>query len=239
MDLIVKLASSLTSDQKIADGVTGIPDNWPVESYPYTGNVPDGFEQMTDVDMQALKDNNQAAYDAWLQALRPITPTSQSVTISNVPVVTTQFELKDKTLKLVSSSQVVDSNGQAILLIKIPGAPNLTGDQTLPGRFLSAGMAWFSSPANDDRVAGVYFTDEDNLLGQGVGFVVGSYTEDELDTAFKGWYIPQPRNYMECESIGFYGFAAAGFYIKIIGQSGNGFVEGKKFYMNLEWGKKE
>jgi hypothetical protein len=87
MDLIVKKASSLTSEEKIALGINGIPDNWPVESYPYTGTVPSGFEQMTDSALEALKANNQAAYDAWVAPMHPvINLPPESVTVSNLPI---------------------------------------------------------------------------------------------------------------------------------------------------------
>lgn len=72
MDYIIKRASSLTAEEKTVLGITGIPADWPVESYPYTGNVPSLFEQISDTDLDILKNNNRAAYDAWLQAMRPI-----------------------------------------------------------------------------------------------------------------------------------------------------------------------
>lgn len=70
MDLIVKPALALSAEEKAAMGITGIPEAWPIESYPYTGTVPSGFTQMTDVEFDALKANNQAAYDAWLAAIK-------------------------------------------------------------------------------------------------------------------------------------------------------------------------
>ena len=68
MNLIVKQASALSSDELAAEGLTGIPTDWPIESALYTGSVPDGYTEMTDIDMQVLKDNNQTAYDAWVQS---------------------------------------------------------------------------------------------------------------------------------------------------------------------------
>lgn len=83
MDLLVKKASALSSDDLAAEGLTGIPADWPIESFPYVGqSIPDGFEQMTDTDMQALKDNNQAAYDAWLNSLRPLPAATQPTPVS-------------------------------------------------------------------------------------------------------------------------------------------------------------
>lgn len=90
MELIVKQASALNSDELAALGITGIPPAWPIESYPYDGvDCPEGFTVMSDTDMQTIKDNNQAAYDAWLQSLRPIVqqPPASPVNPDNVPIV--------------------------------------------------------------------------------------------------------------------------------------------------------
>lgn len=72
MDLIVKQASALSVEEKATLGITGIPEAWPIETYPYVDTVPDGFTLMTDVELDSIKANNQASYDAWLQSLRPI-----------------------------------------------------------------------------------------------------------------------------------------------------------------------
>jgi catechol 2,3-dioxygenase-like lactoylglutathione lyase family enzyme len=72
MDWIIKKASTLTEDEKAVIGITGIPNDWPIESYPFGGTVPDGFEQISEENLAILKANNQAAYDAWVQSKRPI-----------------------------------------------------------------------------------------------------------------------------------------------------------------------
>ena len=89
MDLIVKKASTLTDNEKISLGILGIPNEWPIESFPYSGTVPTGFELMTDSALVQLKTNNQAAYDAWLNALRPIVqdPPPSPVNAQNIPYV--------------------------------------------------------------------------------------------------------------------------------------------------------
>jgi hypothetical protein len=228
MDYIIKKASSLTSEELTALGITGIPQDWPIESYLYNNVVPNGFEQISDTDLEQLKANNQAAYDAWLQSLRPIIEASSPEPL----VVQTLFEAKDKTLKLVSTCGQVDENGDITLEVKIPGILGVDD-----GRFLSGGMAWFSKRHDDDRVCGVYFVDIDGLLGT-PGAIIGSYTEDELDEPFRGWRVP-PIGHIVAETIGFYGHAPSGFYIRICGKSGDGYQEGKKLYINFEWGKVE
>ena len=72
MDYAIKRASALTAEDLAAKGLTGIPADWPVEIYPYEDPLLDGFERITDEDLALLGANNQASYDAWLQALRPI-----------------------------------------------------------------------------------------------------------------------------------------------------------------------
>lgn len=152
---------------------------------------------------------------------------------SNLPKeVVTQFEKRDKTIKLAHAKGSVDENGMVTLLLKIPGSVG-SGD----GRWLSSGTAFFDVHTPGDKILGVYFTDEDNILGQGSGFVVGSYTDDDSPEENRGWAIP-PIGWVNAEAIGGYGFAPAGFYIKIIAKK-EGDSPAGNFYCNLEWGKIE
>ena len=146
--------------------------------------------------------------------------------------VVTRFEERDKTLKMAHGHADVQQDGTATILLKIPGTPG-SGD----GRWLSSGMAFFDNWVAGDMILGVWFTDEDNLLGNGAGFLVGSYTDDDMDSDMQGWHIP-PIGHIEAEAIGGYGFAPAGFYIKIIGKKGGTITTGK-LYCNFEWGKVE
>jgi hypothetical protein len=91
MDYIIKKASELTAEEQAALGITGIPQEWPIEKFPYTDVVPPKFIFITESDLIELIYNNQAAYDAWLQSLRPLPPpiTPQPVTVENtLPVPT-------------------------------------------------------------------------------------------------------------------------------------------------------
>ena len=91
MDYIIKKALSLTSEEKTNRGITGIPDNWPIEKYPYVDSVPENFELISEEDLEILIDSNQISYDVWLQSLRPVmTPISniQQVSVQNQPNVT-------------------------------------------------------------------------------------------------------------------------------------------------------
>lgn len=231
MDYIVKKASALTTEEQDDKGLTGIPQEWPVEIYKYTEqDIPAGFTVMADTDITELKNNNQASYDAWIANLHPVLPPPAPP----APIeVVTQFERRDKVVKLASAGADVDANSMATILIKIPGTPNSGA-----GRWIDGGTAWFDEQHKDDRIMSVEFTDEDNLLGYGAGTVVGTYTDTELDSAQQGWRIPNKRGMIEVIAMGGYGFAPAGFYMKITGKKGGGLTTGT-LYMNVMWGKVE
>lgn len=124
MDYIVKQASALTEEEKSTLGISGIPDNWPIEIYPYVGDVPTNFTLMSQEEYELLKINNQAAYDAWVNALRPIiTPVIQPQPV----VVQSQPAFKAKTLpdgkklfKRVTGIQQSLTIGQNIIEFVIP-----------------------------------------------------------------------------------------------------------------------
>lgn len=157
------------------------------------------------------------------------TPLPQNV----IAEVVTQFEKRDKTLKLAHGSADIDAEtGVGTILIKIPGIPG-SGD----GRWISSGIAFFDNHTPGDLIFGVYFTDEDNLMGYGAGAVIGSYTDDDVDEPCRGWAIP-PSGWVRCEAIGGYGFAPSGIYIKIIGKKA-GEAPAGKVYCNFEWGKQD
>lgn len=145
--------------------------------------------------------------------------------------VVTQFEKRDKTLKLCKGSAEVGEDGTATVLLKVPGVPGSND-----GRWISRGVAFFDEHSPGDAIVGVYFIDHDNILGYGIDFIVGSYTEDELDEANKGWWI-QPNGFVIAESLGGYGFGPAGLYMQLIGKKGSGTTGTLR--VNLEWGKSE
>lgn len=88
MNYLIKQAFSLTSEEQAAIGITGIPQNWPIEKYDYTDQeVPALFSIMTDTELSELRYNNQAAYDSWLAAksvAAPI-PAPLQVVVSSTP----------------------------------------------------------------------------------------------------------------------------------------------------------
>lgn len=183
------------------------------------------FDGPLEIDCCVLKDNGEDQTDFETNYLAN---TNQSPT----PQVITQFEKRDKTIKLSHGETDVDESGNAIILLKIPGIAG-SGD----GRWISSGIAFFDTHTPGDKVTGVYFTDEDNILGYGAGFIVGSYTDDEVPEINRGWAIP-PTGWVKAEALGGYGFAPAGFYIKVIAFKAGASPSGK-FYCNWEWGKVE
>ena len=65
VDYIIKKASILSDDERAILGLTGIPSDWPIEQYVYIDSVPEGFEQISEDNLIALKSENQSAYDYW------------------------------------------------------------------------------------------------------------------------------------------------------------------------------
>jgi hypothetical protein len=148
--------------------------------------------------------------------------------------VTTQFELRNKTIKIVNLSGTVGSDGTVTVQLIVPGTPNPTGNPALDGRWISGGVAFFDIATAGDIVTSVHFVDIDNISGAGAGTVIGSYTEDAAPTGNQGWYIPPIHGQVVADAIGGYGFAPAGYYIVITAKKGGGLTTGT-FYCNLEW----
>lgn len=151
--------------------------------------------------------------------------------INSGPVnVVTQFESTKYTLKLACVCQAVGDDGTATILFKIPGTPG-----GADGRYINAAEAFFDVATPGDRITGAWFVDHDNMLGSGIDTVVGSYTDDLAPSDNQGWYLPPNRGFVKAETIGFYGFAPSGFYIKIVGKKGASLTTGT-LYVNFEWG---
>jgi hypothetical protein len=69
MNFLVRIASTYTADEQANMGITGIPSYWPIFIIPYvSGEVPNNYSVMTDVELAALKAANQAAYNTWALA---------------------------------------------------------------------------------------------------------------------------------------------------------------------------
>lgn len=143
--------------------------------------------------------------------------------------VTTQFEKNDKTLKMCSAAQDFDSNGDAVMSIKVPGT---YGTDV---RFISGGELWTSDQHKNDRVLEVSVVDVDNVLGYGANTVIQTYHDTDVPSDQQGWRIPFKRGQVDAETIGGYGVIPAELYLTIKVTSGHGNATGTA-YVNIEWG---
>ena len=66
MNYLIRKASTYTSEEQAALGITGIPNDWPIEIIAVVDPIPDNYILISDVDLVQLKADNQSAYDAWV-----------------------------------------------------------------------------------------------------------------------------------------------------------------------------
>lgn len=182
-------------------------------------------------------------------------------------IVTTQFELNNKDLKLAKAMCSVDETGLGVSAIKIPGTVGSTD-----GRYVAGGFA-ISADYNADDYVTVRIEDTDRNIAmalalasnpeaisplddatvQGLGIIPGygafpsypivkSYTDDDFTSINQGWYFWPNANgstgFADVEPIGGYGFIPAGFYIVFNYQRPPGIITGS-CRINYYWGKLE
>lgn len=148
------------------------------------------------------------------------------------PVVTTQEEKNDKTLKL-SGAIANFSSGTAVISIQVPGTPG-SGD----GRWAAGGYCFADNWVIGDRVTKVQVVDTDNLMGLGAGTVLKEYYDSEMPSANQGWYFyPAHSNTgeIEIDPIGGYGFIPAGLYLEIHASC----TSATKLVADIWWAKEE
>lgn len=145
----------------------------------------------------------------YVQPLNLTTP----VIVQNVPIVTTQYELDDKDLKLARAMATINpSTLSATIALQIPGTFGSTD-----GRYVAGGYAISEDYDKDDYIT-VRIIDTDRLIAQAIQAaeslstmptdaqiqamgtipnfgafpaypVVKSYTDDDLPAANQGWYF--------------------------------------------------
>lgn len=136
MDWIIKKASVLSTEEKELLGIIGIPDNWPIEAYPYTGTIPDLFEQISDENLAILKGNNKAQYDAWLYSKMPLPPQpapllvelSEPKSAENIPLFK---QIYSDSSKIFKSRSFVFTTGEYGSLVNHDSDGNDIGDGDL------------------------------------------------------------------------------------------------------------
>jgi hypothetical protein len=154
---------------------------------------------------------------------------------SPVNSVRTQFEQVAYLLQM-SHMSILDvaprTTGTATLQI-----PGTFGGLNPPanGRYIDEGMAWFTPGCDGDIVTQIAIVDNDNILGQGAGFVCGTYCDTQVPTANQGWAL-HPVFPTEVSTLGWYGFIPSGLYLVIaVTRSATATVNGN-FYCNIKWG---
>lgn len=183
-------------------------------------------------------------------------------------IVTTQFELNNKDLKLAKAMCNVDPiTYMGTSSIKIPGT---FGSED--GRYVAGGYA-ISGDYNPDDYVMVRILDTDRNVAmalalasdpaattplsdatvQGMGVIPGfgsfpsypivkSYTDDDFSSENQGWYFWPNANgstgFADVEPIGGYGFIPAGFYVVFTYQRPTGIATGS-CRVNYYWGKME
>lgn len=134
------------------------------------------------------------------------------------------------TLLMVRAKVTTDGTGAATILLKVPGTIGLVGARKMDG-----GLGWFNTPHADDTFM-ISHTDEDNILGYGAGFQIGTYADQDVMMANRGWYIPFHKKYAEIHKMSeVHGDLIGGCYLKVTLQKGDNSVD--VFRTNIEWGK--
>lgn len=177
--------------------------------------------------------------------------------VQETTLVTTQYELNDKDLKLARGECAIDPDTKsATVYIPVPAG----------GRYMAGGDGFLDSFDWGDYAI-VDIEDKDRLLAHLAGIemslgrdatdeemqaaseftaypIVKSFTDYALNASNQqGWYFwPEPINQtsygvIEVEPIGGYGFVPEGFYIKIKAIRAN--MTTGMFRCNVFWGKKE
>lgn len=139
------------------------------------------------------------------------------------------------TLKIARCKQSENADGVYTATIKIPGTVTKPA-KSIDGRVISGGRAWFEAPHKDDRVE-IHITDEDNIMGAGAGYVVGSYTDNEMVAECRGWWICEHIKYLDIRELVSTGFVDSGFYLKVIATAGDARTT-DTFRLNIKWGKR-
>lgn len=137
--------------------------------------------------------------------------------LSNIPLesrVVTHFELDDKRLQLASAVAQFDQNGEAEILVQVPGEFN----PSVPSRYMAGGYANIDRYTFGDRMYAVDLVDVDNILGMGADTVITSFCDVDLPEEKQGWRFwasEGGEGEIEIEPIG--GFAAipGGLYIRV------------------------
>jgi hypothetical protein len=136
---------------------------------------------------------------------------------SNVPLesrVITHFEMDDKRLQLASDVSDFDVNGEAEILVQVPG----TFNPSVPSRYMAGGYANIDQYTFGDRMYAVDLVDVDNILGMGANTVLTSFCDVDLPEDQQGWRFwasEGGEGEIEIEPIGGFAQIPGGLYIRV------------------------
>ena len=163
-------------------------------------------------------------------------------------------QLNERTLKACCTQAVANSSGFAEILIKVPGSFEGTDGEIEPpndGRFIEYGLAFFKNPEHGDKITAIEIVDEDRILAylygelsdeqmQGLipGYpVLGSYSDDQMDAANRGWYMIK-NGETKVDAANGPGFLPSEMYLRIRAQKAAGSsVMADTLYVNFKWSK--
>lgn len=134
-------------------------------------------------------------------------------------------------LQMVTGKIQLDGSGEGSMAIKIPGTVGDPGARTVEG-----GSGWFETPNHDDLVK-ISLVDNDNIIGSGSGYEVGTFHDAEVPAANQGWRIPYHDGVLRIDKIAESTRLMGGLYLNIDAKTGDGTAD--VFRFNIKWGKPE
>lgn len=171
------------------------------------------------------------------------TNTAHAVDLASVAVVqiggpnevVTQAEKNDKDKKLAKGKVVVTIGQLGVIILKIPGAPNLDGDgnpvDSPNDRWINGGVLMCNQAQEDDWI------EIDVLAPDGIT-VVKTFTEEaEGNDAKNGWWMdPVTKLAKLITPSPAHGYA--GFYLRLTYHASNAGTE-RHVFLNIDWDQKE
>ena len=126
---------------------------------------------------------------------------------------------------LMAKGEATTVSGVASVFFKVPSDREIMG-----------GFGCFGNQQPGDYVK-IYVTDEDNTLGYGAGFVVGSFNDSEMPANQQGWFM-FPGNVLDITSLMLNdpSKVTPPFYVKLEAHKADGSAD--TLYANIRWGKR-
>lgn len=137
------------------------------------------------------------------------------------------FIPENGTLRMARFKQTT-AEGVATVLLKVPG----TFNPDKPGRILAGGLAKWEGTAHPDDWVEVSAVDHDNMLQQGIDYVVSSYVDVDVPAENQGWYMLDGS--LEVEALAGYGRVPGQLWLKIVFHTGNNRED--TIRGNINWG---